>query len=69
MAVKIAINGLGRIGRNFLRAALNAKDLEIVAANDLGDPSIVAHLLRYDSIYGPFPGTVKATVFATAGSV
>jgi glyceraldehyde 3-phosphate dehydrogenase len=60
MAVKIAINGLGRIGRNFLRAALNVKDFEIVAANDLGDTSIVAHLLRYDSIYGRFLGTVTA---------
>ncbi|MFX0169250.1 MAG: type I glyceraldehyde-3-phosphate dehydrogenase [Candidatus Hodarchaeota archaeon] len=59
MAVKVAINGLGRIGRNFLRGALNAKNFEIVAANDLGDPSIVAYLLRYDSIYGEFPGTIK----------
>jgi glyceraldehyde-3-phosphate dehydrogenase type I len=61
MAVKIAINGLGRIGRNFLRVALNAKDLQIVGVNDLGTSSMVAHLIRYDSIYGKFPGAVKAT--------
>ncbi|MFW9986835.1 MAG: type I glyceraldehyde-3-phosphate dehydrogenase, partial [Candidatus Odinarchaeota archaeon] len=61
MAVKVAINGLGRIGRNFLRSALKIKDLDVVAANDLGDPQILAHLLRYDSIYGQYPGTIKAT--------
>lgn len=61
MAVKVAINGLGRIGRNFLRGVMRAKDLEIVAANDLGDTNIVAHLLKYDSIYGQYPGTIDAT--------
>lgn len=61
MVVKVAINGLGRIGRNFLRGALKAKNLEIVAANDLGTPQILAHLLRYDSIYGQYPGTITAT--------
>ncbi len=61
MAVKVAINGLGRIGRNFLRSALKIKDLDIVAANDLGDPQILAHLLRYDSIYGQYPGNIKVT--------
>ncbi|MFX1342565.1 MAG: type I glyceraldehyde-3-phosphate dehydrogenase [Promethearchaeota archaeon] len=61
MAVKVAINGLGRIGRNFLRGVMKAKDLEIVAANDLGDSNIVAHLLKYDSIYGQYPGTIEAT--------
>jgi glyceraldehyde 3-phosphate dehydrogenase len=60
MAVKVAINGLGRIGRNFLRGAIKVKDFEIVAANDLGDVNIIAHLLRYDSIYGKYPGTIKA---------
>jgi glyceraldehyde 3-phosphate dehydrogenase len=59
MGVKVAINGLGRIGRNFLRGAMKAKDIEIVAANDLGDINIVAHLLRYDSIYGQYPGSIK----------
>lgn len=61
MTVRIAINGLGRIGRNFLRSALNAKNLQIVAANDLGDPKILAHLLRYDSVFGQFPGTVESS--------
>jgi glyceraldehyde 3-phosphate dehydrogenase len=61
MTVRIAINGLGRIGRNFLRSALKAKDLQIVAANDLGDPKILAHLLRYDTIFGPFSGTVESS--------
>lgn len=61
MVVKVAINGLGRIGRNFLRGALKAKNLEIVAANDLGTPQILAHLLRYDSIYGQYQGTITAT--------
>ncbi|MFX0079823.1 MAG: type I glyceraldehyde-3-phosphate dehydrogenase [Candidatus Hermodarchaeota archaeon] len=61
MAVKVAINGLGRIGRNYLRGVMKAKDLEIVAANDLGDTNIVAHLLKYDSIYGQYPGTIEAT--------
>ncbi len=61
MVTRIAINGLGRIGRNFLRHTLQAKDLIIVAANDLGDPKILAYLLRYDSVYGKFPGTVEVS--------
>lgn len=61
MVTRIAINGLGRIGRNFLRHTLQVKDLIIVAANDLGDPKVLAHLLRYDSVYGKFPGTVEVT--------
>ncbi len=60
MAVKVAINGLGRIGRNFLRGIIDKKDVELVAANDLGGPEILAHLLRYDSIYGRFQGTIEA---------
>ncbi|MFX1319004.1 MAG: type I glyceraldehyde-3-phosphate dehydrogenase [Promethearchaeota archaeon] len=60
MTVKVAINGLGRIGRNFLRGAMKVKDFQIVAANDLGDTNILAHLLRYDSIYGQYPGIIKA---------
>ncbi|MFX1564593.1 MAG: type I glyceraldehyde-3-phosphate dehydrogenase [Promethearchaeota archaeon] len=59
MAVKVAINGLGRIGRNFLRGIIDKKDVELVAANDLGGPEILAHLLRYDSIYGRFQGTIE----------
>jgi glyceraldehyde 3-phosphate dehydrogenase len=59
MVVKVAINGLGRIGRNFLRGIIHAKDVELVAANDLGDTEILAHLLRYDSVYGQYDGKIK----------
>ena len=60
MAVRVGINGFGRIGRNFFRAqqALGA-DVEIVAVNDLGDAATMAHLLKYDSTLGPFPGEVE----------
>src|SRR5512146_3000512 len=61
MAVKVGINGFGRIGRNVFRAAQAAgADLEFVAVNDLTDPGTLAHLLKYDSILGRFPGEVKA---------
>ncbi|MGL6280755.1 MAG: type I glyceraldehyde-3-phosphate dehydrogenase [Gaiella sp.] len=60
MAVRVGINGFGRIGRNFFRAqqALGA-DVEIVAVNDLGDAATMAHLLKYDSVLGPFAGDVR----------
>jgi glyceraldehyde 3-phosphate dehydrogenase len=59
MAVKVGINGFGRIGRNVFRAAQAAgADLEFVAVNDLTDPATLAHLLKYDSILGRFPGEV-----------
>ena len=60
MAVRVGINGFGRIGRNFFRAqqALDA-DIEIVAVNDLGDAATMAHLLKYDSVLGPFAGEVS----------
>jgi glyceraldehyde 3-phosphate dehydrogenase len=59
MTVRVGINGFGRIGRNFLRAAReSAADIEIVAVNDLLSPAINAHLLRYDSTYGRYPGSV-----------
>ena len=62
MATKIAINGFGRIGRCVLRAALARKEnLEFVAINDLDSPATLAHLFKYDSVHGIFPGTVKAT--------
>ncbi len=62
MAVRVAINGFGRIGRNVFRAAYErGADIEWLALNDLVDPKTIAHLLRYDSNYGPFPGTVEAT--------
>ncbi len=55
---RVGINGFGRIGRNFFRAGLGRANYEIVAANDLGDAETMAHLLRYDSLLGPFPGDV-----------
>ncbi len=57
---KVAINGFGRIGRNVLRAALNSTEIEIVAINDLTDASVLAHLLKYDSIHGVFPPAITA---------
>jgi len=61
MAVKVGINGFGRIGRNVLRAALATDaDLEFVAINDLIDLETITHLFKYDSIYGRFPGEVEA---------
>jgi glyceraldehyde 3-phosphate dehydrogenase (phosphorylating) len=60
MAIRVGINGFGRIGRNFFRAQLErGGDLEIVAANDLGDQGTMAHLLKYDSNLGPFAGEVE----------
>ncbi|TFF91055.1 aldehyde dehydrogenase, partial [Candidatus Thorarchaeota archaeon] len=59
MTVKVGINGFGRIGRGFLRASLDKKGYEIVAANDLTDDDTLAHLLRYDTVMGPFDGTVE----------
>ena len=62
MPVRVGINGFGRIGRNVFRAACESDaDVEWVAVNDIVDPKTMAHLLKYDSNYGPFPGTVEAT--------
>jgi glyceraldehyde 3-phosphate dehydrogenase len=62
MPVRVGINGFGRIGRNVFRAAYEkGADIEWVAANDIGDTETTAHLLKYDSNYGPFPGKVEAT--------
>ena len=60
MAVKVAINGFGRIGRNILRSIIESgrTDIEVVAINDLGPVETNAHLIRFDSIHGRFPGTV-----------
>ena len=62
--IRVAINGFGRIGRNTLRAALGhsryGKKFEIVAVNDLGNTKVLAHLLKYDSIYGKFDGIIEA---------
>jgi glyceraldehyde 3-phosphate dehydrogenase len=60
-AVRVGINGFGRIGRNLFRAAHEGgSELEFVAVNDITDAATLAHLLKYDSIYGRFPGTVEA---------
>jgi glyceraldehyde 3-phosphate dehydrogenase len=63
MTVRVAINGFGRIGRNVLRAIYESgrTDIEVVAVNDLGPVETNAHLLRYDSVHGRFPGTVKVS--------
>ena len=63
MAIKIAINGFGRIGRNVLRAIAesNRNDIQVVAINDLGPVGTNAHLLRFDSVHGRFPGEIKIT--------
>jgi len=60
MAVKVGINGFGRIGRNVLRAALGNPEIEFVAVNDLTSPATLAHLLKYDSILGNLPNDIKA---------
>ena len=60
MAVKVGINGFGRIGRNIVRAALDRTDVEFVAVNDITDTKTLAHLLKYDSVLGPLKEEVKA---------
>ena len=60
MPTKVGINGFGRIGRNVVRAGIHNPNVEFVAANDLTDTKTLAHLLKYDSILGPFKGDVKA---------
>ncbi len=62
MPVRVGINGFGRIGRNVFRAAYEkGADIEWLAVNDIVDPRTIAHLVKYDSNYGPFPGQVEAT--------
>jgi len=61
MAVKVGINGFGRIGRNIMRAALGQKDVDFVAVNDLTNTATLAHLLKYDSILGNLHANVKAS--------
>jgi glyceraldehyde 3-phosphate dehydrogenase len=60
MSTKIGINGFGRIGRNVFKVLQGNKDFEVVAINDLTDAKTLAHLLKYDSVFGPFSGTVSA---------
>jgi glyceraldehyde 3-phosphate dehydrogenase len=59
MAVKVGINGFGRIGRSFLRIALKHKKIDVVAVNDLTDAKTLAHLFKYDSVHGTYPGKVS----------
>jgi glyceraldehyde 3-phosphate dehydrogenase (phosphorylating) len=60
MSVRVGINGFGRIGRNVFRAAQESDaDIEIVAVNDITDAGTLGHLLKYDSVFGPFPGSVE----------
>ena len=61
MALRVAINGFGRIGRIVLRAAINDPDIEFVAINDLANPATLAHLFHYDSVHGIFNGKVEHT--------
>ena len=65
MAIKVGINGFGRIGRNIVRAALGNKDFDFVAVNDLTNAETLAHLLKYDSVLG----NLQATITATADSI
>src|SRR5512135_3623040 len=60
MALRMVINGFGRIGCKVLRSAIDDNELEIVAINDLTDTRTLAHLLKYDSVHGTFPGSVKS---------
>jgi glyceraldehyde 3-phosphate dehydrogenase len=66
MATRVGINGFGRIGRNFFRAAFGDSALEVVAVNDITDAKTLGHLLKYDSVHGPFKGTVEAKENALA---
>ncbi len=59
MAIKVGINGFGRIGRSFLRIATKHKNINVVAVNDLTDAKTLAHLFKYDSVHGTFPGKVS----------
>jgi glyceraldehyde 3-phosphate dehydrogenase len=60
MSIRVGVNGFGRIGRVFFRAALQAKDIEVVGVNDLADAKTLAHLLKHDSIHGALPAEVAA---------
>ena len=59
MAVKVGINGFGRIGRSVLRIAKKNPEIEIVAINDLSDAKMNAYLMKYDSVHGVYPGSVE----------
>ena len=59
MPIKVGINGFGRIGRNIVRTALDDKDIQFVAVNDITDAKTLAHLLKYDSVLGNLPTTSR----------
>jgi len=59
MSIKVAVNGFGRIGRNFVRCCVNDPEIEIVGINDITSPEVLAHLLKYDSVLGRLDGTVE----------
>ena len=61
MAIRVGINGFGRIGRMVYRHAYTDSSIEFVGVNDLTSPDVLAHLLKYDSVHGRFPDSVKAT--------
>jgi len=60
MSIKVGINGFGRIGRNVLRIGVERKGLEFVGINDITDAKTLAHLFKYDSIFGPYKGEVES---------
>ena len=60
MGVRVGVNGFGRIGRVFFRAALTSTDMDVVAVNDLADAKTLAHLLKHDSVHGPLDAEVVA---------
>src|SRR5258708_13084242 len=61
MPIKVGINGFGRIGRNIVRTAIDDKDIQFVAVNDITDAKTLAHLLKYDSVLGNLPHTITYT--------
>ena len=61
MPIKVGINGFGRIGRNIVRTALDDKDIQFVAVNDITDAKTLAHLLKYDSVLGNLPNNITHT--------
>ena len=61
MPIKVGINGFGRIGRNIVRTAIDDKDVQFVAVNDITDAKTLAHLLKYDSVLGNLPHTITHT--------
>src|ERR1700747_3598862 len=61
MPIKVGINGFGRIGRNIMRTAIDDKDMQFVAVNDITDAKTLAHLLKYDSVLGNLPHTITHT--------